>query len=204
MARIQDANSNPIFDDVLVEGTLAGLGDSVNLALTGQSGVALSVADIGAGVLTIDFEASVNGVDYFPMSGVNIDTVAVVNSTTANGSWVFACAGMSAFRARVTAWTSGSAKVAAKGGQGDAAPAVAGTVAISGQPISVDDNGGSLTVDGPLTDTELRASPVEVDATLQGTISANNSSNTPLGGGGFFAGTADDLTDQAVVIVSVE
>ncbi len=30
------------------------------------------------------------------------------------------------------------------------------------QPVSVDDNGGSLTVDGPLTDTELRASAVPV------------------------------------------
>lgn len=38
---------------------------------------------------------------------------------------------------------------------------VSGTVSVT-EPVSVDDNGGSLTVDGPLTDAELRAAPVEV------------------------------------------
>lgn len=43
----------------------------------------------------------------------------------------------------------------------DGAVAVSGTVAVT-EPVSVDDNGGSLTVDGPLTDTELRATPVPI------------------------------------------
>lgn len=41
---------------------------------------------------------------------------------------------------------------------------ISGTVTVN-EPVSVDDNGGSLTVDGPLTDAELRATPVPVSAT---------------------------------------
>ncbi len=45
---------------------------------------------------------------------------------------------------------------------------VSGTVSVT-EPVSVDDNGGSLTVDGPLTDAELRAVPVPVS--ISGTVS---------------------------------
>lgn len=38
---------------------------------------------------------------------------------------------------------------------------------------------------------------------LMGVVSVNNSSNTPLGGGATFTGTADDLLHEAVVIVTV-
>ena len=48
---------------------------------------------------------------------------------------------------------------------------VSGTVSVT-EPVSVDDNGGSLTVDGPLTNAELRAVPVPVSGTvaISGTV----------------------------------
>jgi hypothetical protein len=51
---------------------------------------------------------------------------------------------------------------------------ISGTVPVSGtvsviEPVSVDDNGGSLTVDGPLTDAQLRAAPVPVSGTVSTT-----------------------------------
>lgn len=52
--------------------------------------------------------------------------------------------------------------VEVKNDEGDPIP-VSGTVSVN-EPVSVDDNGGSLTVDGPLTDAELRATAVPVDA----------------------------------------
>jgi len=55
----------------------------------------------------------------------------------------------------------------------------------SGNPLPVSDAGGSLTVDGPLTDTELRASSVEVEplglpAVARQLTASSGSANTAL------------------------
>lgn len=175
MARILDANSDPIFDDVAETGTLAALGDSINLVLTGQSGVALSLQDIGAGVLEVTFECSVDGTNYFPLSGVDSLTGLVGTTATANGIWVFACAGMAAFRARVTAWTSGSALAHAKAGQGNQAQAFGGTITFA-----------------PGTALSIRN---ENDL--------NNTHTANLGIGASFTGAATDLGDFLGVLVTV-
>ena len=55
----------------------------------------------------------------------------------------------------------------------------------SGNPIPIADAGGSITVDGPLTDAELRASSVEVEplgvpAVARQLAAGSSSANTPL------------------------
>nr|NIP33670.1 hypothetical protein [Thermoplasmata archaeon]NIS10771.1 hypothetical protein [Thermoplasmata archaeon]NIS18709.1 hypothetical protein [Thermoplasmata archaeon]NIT75727.1 hypothetical protein [Thermoplasmata archaeon]NIU47870.1 hypothetical protein [Thermoplasmata archaeon] len=71
MARILDGNSDPILDDVSAADTLAALGDSLTLELTGQAGAAIALTDVGASVLTVTFEASVDGANFFPYLGTN-------------------------------------------------------------------------------------------------------------------------------------
>lgn len=61
---------------------------------------------------------------------------------------------------------------------------VTGTVDVNNFPAvqPVSDNGGSLTVDGPLTDAELRATPIDVNATFtpSGTQDVNLVSTIPV------------------------
>ncbi len=178
MARILDGNSDPILDDVSAADTLAALGDSLTLELTGQAGAAIALTDVGASVLTVTFEASVDGANFFPYLGTNQATGVQEGTATGNGLWGFHTSGLARLRARITAWTSGSIKADGKAGQGAGPAAFSGAVSIA-------------------------PTPIDVDANLGGTVSANNSTNTPLGIGGVFLGTSDDVIDQAVVIVSV-
>ena len=179
MARILDGNSDPIFDDVSAADTLAALGDSLTLELTGQAGAAIALTDVGASVLTVTFEASVDGANFFPYLGTNQATGVQEGTATGNGLWGFHTSGLARLRARITAWTSGSIKADGKAGQGAGPAAFSGAVSIA-------------------------PTPIDVDASLIGEVSANNSSNTPLGIGAVFLGTADDVRDYAAIIVSVD
>jgi len=178
MARILDGNSDPILDDVAGSGTLAALGDSLVLNLTGQAGASIALTDVGASALTVTFEASVDGVNFFTYTGTNQGTGVQETTATGNGLWGFNTVGLDKLRARVTVWVSGSIKAAAKAGQGSGPAAFSGAVSIA-------------------------PTPIDVDASLLGTVSVNNSSSVALGAGGVFLGTVDDLLNQAAVIVSV-
>lgn len=52
-----------------------------------------------------------------------------------------------------------------------------GTITTITNVVHVDDNGGSLTVDGPLTDVQLRATPVPVSGTVTTTASGTQDTN---------------------------
>lgn len=62
--------------------------------------------------------------------------------------------------------------------------------------LSVDDNGGSLTVDNSGT------FAVQIDG-INGTVDTNNNSSTPLAGGATFTGTATDILQVAGITISV-
>ncbi len=211
MARIQDTNGKPVLEDVLTTGSLAVLEAEASVELHGQAVVGIQVSSIG--VMTLSFEASVDGINYELVTSMKPEDGTVATATTAAGLWIAPVGGMAFFRVRVSAYTSGTAVVAVKAGQGSSAvlqmftasggvtanqgtpntsangwpvkitdgvddalvtgagalvvdgsavtQPVSGTVTVN-QPVSVDDNAGSLTVDGPLTDAELRATPVPV------------------------------------------
>jgi hypothetical protein len=65
----------------------------------------------GTWVGTIEFQGSVDGVNYTPLRGYPVGGGAYASSTSANGAWTVLTAGMLYYRARATAWTSGSATV---------------------------------------------------------------------------------------------
>ena len=67
--------------------------------------------------------------------------------------------------------------------------------------LSVDDNGGSLTVDGPLTNTELRATPVPVSGTVTtGGLTDTQLRATPVPVSGTVAVTNAGLTNLDVAL----
>jgi len=76
----------------------------------------------------------------------------------------------------------------------------AGSVTVSGT-VTIQDGGGSITVDGPLTNSELRAS--EVPVSQESHIDPNNSSTSMLGSGATFTGASTDILTHARVTVMV-
>lgn len=106
---------------------------------------------------------------------------------------------------------------------------VSGTVvATLSEPISIDDNGGSLTVDGtfwqatqpvsgPLTDVQLRATPVDITGTVAATLSEpisvddnggsltiDNAQLSVIGGGTEVAALRVTLANNSTGLVSVD
>lgn len=69
-------------------------------------------------------------------------------------------------------------------------------------PMPVSDNGGSLTVDGPLTDTQLRATAVPVSETY-GVLSTANSTTATLGSNATFTGTSEDTTNYVAAAIAL-
>ncbi|HUW55537.1 MAG TPA: hypothetical protein VMZ92_02805 [Planctomycetota bacterium] len=145
MARIQDVNGDPVLEDISGSGTPGALNDEVLLDLHGQAVVAVQVANIGD--MTIAFEGSVDGVAYSVLRGIKASDASIASAVTVDGVWILASGGFNKVRARVSVYTSGTADVSMKAGQGDLA-----------------DASGAAGSAGGLTDAELRAAPVPVSA----------------------------------------
>lgn len=134
MAILYDERGNPIaspldiitgntFTDARTITTAPGAlnADSI-LQLNGQASAMFDVRT-GAANLTFIFEANIDGTNWFPVPGVNILTQAVVSSviltTTHAVPYTVPCAGFRGVRLRVSAYTSGTITVAARGTQAD-------------------------------------------------------------------------------------
>ena len=59
-------------------------------------------------VATVDFEATLDGLSFFPLQGTPIDGTAGVLLATAVGAWRFEVAGLLGLRFPLSAWTSGA------------------------------------------------------------------------------------------------
>lgn len=86
---------------------------------------------------------------------------------------------------------------------------VTGTFFQTTQPVSI---AASVAVTGPLTDTQLRATPVPISGTISNTgfaatgnglVSTVNSTAVALGIGGVFTGTSEDVTEYVDLRVSL-
>lgn len=88
---------------------LAALNANVEQNLSGESGASVQI--IGTWVGTITFEGTLNGVDWIPINAVSASTSYPQTTTTVNGLYRLTPGGMFAFRARMSAFTSGSASV---------------------------------------------------------------------------------------------
>lgn len=145
--------------DVSTTGTFTANGQELVLDLNGHGTVSVQLT--GTWVATVQFSATVNGTDYFPIPNVlRVSTQTVVTSSTANDTFIIASAAFQKVKAHTTAFTSGTVGVAMVG-----SPPVSFPSALSGGAASnVTVVNPSLAVTGPLTNTELRAAPVPISA----------------------------------------
>lgn len=79
----------------------------VQLDLTGYAGVSLQLT--GTWVATIQFEGSADGVTFVALNLTPTNSTTAATSATSNKTWQGACAGLKLVRARVSAYTSGTA-----------------------------------------------------------------------------------------------
>lgn len=91
---------------------------------------------------------------------------------------------------------------------------VNGTVSVN-EPVSIDDNGGSITVDGPLTDVQLRATPVPVSGTVSvtepvsvddngGSLTVDNAALSVTGGGAEATALRVTVASDSTGVLSVD
>lgn len=153
-----DSLGNPI-DLATASGTIADVGENVVIALSaGQSSVRIHITGDFSGNLEA-YISSDGGVDYNELNWMLADNSGNISSAPDIGSFVANVAGATHFKVEALSHDSGTATVILRA---TSAPGpVSGRVDIP-RVLSVDDNSGSLTVDGPITDTQLRASPVPV------------------------------------------
>jgi len=120
--------------------SLTGTGQALTIVLQGRGAVGFEIS--GTFVGTVQFEASVDGgTDYFSVGAIDASDGSIDSSATAIGNWTIGTSGYSHFRVRCSAFTSGSIALAS------IATYSTRLVRIENEPVSVDDNGGSLTVD---------------------------------------------------------
>jgi hypothetical protein len=98
-------------EDMFVTGVLGSLNSEVVVAADGASTVSLDLR--GTFNMTVEVSGTVDGVNWtlIPMRPINVASVSYVATIagTVAGVWVGACAAFRLVRARVTAYTSGSA-----------------------------------------------------------------------------------------------
>ena len=104
--------------------TLGALNSEILMDLNG-SAVAVFDLRTGAGSLTLVFEATIDGTNYFGLPALNILTetmlAAVVITTTQASQYVVGVSGYRRVRCRVSAYTSGNVIVASRASNADTA-----------------------------------------------------------------------------------
>jgi hypothetical protein len=223
-----DTNGNPMSNVSSLGNILNALNANVTIILGGQSTGGFTVTGT-TGSLTLSFEATIDGTNWFAVAATPIPSAAPVTSTTANGQWVVDLAGFYGVRGRISAFTSGSMTVSVVVTPQNSKTiaqnvSIAGTLPISGEVISdgyvttaapsYTNNTAeplSLTTAGALrVDGSAVTQPVSIAGTLPvsivdevGVVDLTNSSTTPLGGSATFTGTGIDVSGYASVGVCV-
>lgn len=108
-------------EDLFATGNLSSLDAEIIVACDGSGTVSLDLR--GTFNLTVEVAGTVDGTNWFPipMRPVNVASVSFVALVVGavQGAWTGACAGYSKVRARVTAYTSGSATATLSVGIGE-------------------------------------------------------------------------------------
>jgi len=93
--------------DLTASGSLTSASSVTLPALNNASGVSVQITGTWAG--TISFEGSVDGTNFFAISGNPFASSGVlISTTTANGQWQFDVGAVQLFRARCSTYTSGT------------------------------------------------------------------------------------------------
>ena len=112
-----DSPPFPIIDpDTVATGSLAILNATVSLNLQGDSNFALRVDGTFVGTITI--ERSIDGVTFDPINAAFVGVGTLVQAITVPGSMVGYAGPSQVIRARMTAFTSGSAAIVLRAGSG--------------------------------------------------------------------------------------
>lgn len=92
-------------------GTIAANDTSVTLAYREffNGGVGVQVSGTFSG--TLQFEMTIDGTNFVAIQATNVNTGALVTTTTTTGIFKFDAVGALVVRVRSTAWTSGTATV---------------------------------------------------------------------------------------------
>lgn len=97
-------------------GSLVASATSVTLTLAQYSQSAVQIT--GTWSATLQFEASVDGTNFFAVPAIVPSTNAIVTSATANGQWLVPVAGYKQFRVRCSAFVSGTVVITVQGSAG--------------------------------------------------------------------------------------
>ncbi len=128
------AAQSPIITAPLTSATCPGSG-CVVLSVNGMSSVSIQVAGTYTG--TVQFEGSLDGSTYTALALTPSTGGDTATSTTSTGVWTGFIGGTSQVRARVSAYTSGTARVTIGAALGLAAPGLSGVVIGNGvQPAT--------------------------------------------------------------------
>jgi hypothetical protein len=99
--------------DVLVNGSLTALNDTVEIAAAGLSTCGLGISGTWVGTIVAEIEVGDGVWDVVPLIDQSLASAAL--STTGNGNWLLGIAGALTLRIRMSAWTSGTAVVYLEG-----------------------------------------------------------------------------------------
>ncbi len=91
---------------VICQSSAAATANGTAVPVAGWSAVSLQVS--GTFVGTITFEGTLDDTNWVSLQGANVADGAVGTTATAAGIYTIPCVGLSQFRARVSAWTSGT------------------------------------------------------------------------------------------------
>lgn len=109
--------SNVAVADVTSTGTLAAAAQTVALSVIGGMSAA-TIQITGTWVGTVQFEGTVDGTNWVPINGVFAGGTAPGPTITTNGVIRVTPGGLASFRVNATAWTSGTATITMRAGQG--------------------------------------------------------------------------------------
>jgi|GEM_PF-5523248 hypothetical protein len=205
---------------VTMQSAQAANGNGTTLNVLGYSSVVALVT--GTFVLTIEFEGSLDDTTWVNIAAERLDTVGVlIYDIISVGTYRIDVTGFKSLRARVLGFVSGSVTVKAlltqsptthpfitntgftaigtvgqDGPAGTVYPLLIGGRASAAVPFD-------MSADNDAVPAWFLRNGAIVAALAGNLVSTNNSSSTTLGSGAAFTGTADDITDYAVVTVSV-
>mgnify|MGYP003645769116 CR=1 FL=1 len=112
-----DNTAIPIaMSDVTASGNLTSAASITTGTLNGANTVSVYVS--GTWVATLQFEASVDGTNYFSVNALPIAAGIITTSSTANGQWQADVSGYANFRVRASAYTSGTVAVSIRSSNG--------------------------------------------------------------------------------------
>lgn len=139
--------------DVSATGSITGASQTVVLTLSGQGTCVAQIANSFTG--TAAFQVSPdNGVTWQPLYMTPNGGGTAVSTASAAGMWTAPCSGMTKFEITSTAWTSGTAAVALRGGT-PPSPASQVTATVSNFP-------SQQTVNGTVTVTQSSGSNLQM------------------------------------------